>query len=378
MKPAGPTLLAVICPNGLGHFRRALEVLHHLSQLQPDLRLVVVCGQWQRKRMHDWRVLGDLEKGGRVEWVHDILEPGVRWSLNPADYSDGSLQNWVSRLEKVEGMMDADLVLSDNLSGVLELRSDAVLMGSFLWSDVLEEAYPAAAGVPEFIAAERALLERHRPQMLCVGAMAMPGVLERTRAVPLPWMRSGIGRPNLSRPIIRRSNPKVAVLMGATGAADSMAIEAASALLDRGARVSLPRGIHEALSHRPGVSLFGFGVKDFLDCDLALCRPGLGSIHDCIFHGLPMVLAQETGNFEMNHNGNRIEVLGLGINLGHRLAAGEIAERLLAFAGTPEPELIRGRMEKTPLDGIELAAQWLQERIVRNRLQPGFRGGPGA
>ena len=36
-----------------------------------------------------------------------------------------------------------DLVLSDNLVGVLSRRPDALLLGSFLWSDVL-----GAAGTP--------------------------------------------------------------------------------------------------------------------------------------------------------------------------------------------------------------------------------------
>ena len=356
-------LAAVICANGLGHFRRSLEVLKALGRLEPALRIDVVCAQWQRKRMQDWDVAKDLEGDSRVSWIHDLLEPGVTWSLDPAAYADGRLLSWVARLEASGVLEGADLVLSDNLPGVLALRKDAVLMGSFLWSDVLAEAYPDDAHVARFVASERRLLAECRPPMLCVAAMAMPGVLDRTRAIPLPWMRAGAGRPDIRRPHPSGPRPKVAFLIGATGTSDPLAVAAAAALLDRGAEVALPRGLHEALRHRPGVSLFGFEAEDFLGCDLALCRPGLGAVHDCIFYGLPMVLVHEEGNVELHHNGLRIEALRLCINLGHQLAPGEVAERLLAFAASEAPGGIRERMAETPLDGIDRAAAWLRGRL---------------
>jgi len=246
---------------------------------------------------------------------------------------------------------------------VLELRKDAVLMGSFLWSDVLAEAHPGDAHVARFVDSERRLLAECRPPMLCVGAMAMPGVVERARAVPLPWMRSGEGRPDVRRPHAAGSRPKVAVLIGATGAADPLAAAVAAALLEGGAEVALPRGLHDALRHRPGVSLFGFEAEDFLGCDLALCRPGLGAVHDCIFYGLPIVSAQAEGNAELRHNGIRVEALRLGIDLAEGLPPGEIAGRLLAFSAGEAPGEIRERMARTPLDGIGQAASWLRDRL---------------
>jgi hypothetical protein len=355
--------VAVVCANGLGHFRRTLEVLQALERMEPGLRLDIVCEKWQRERMGAWATARNLENNPSVGWIHGLMEPGPRWCRDAAEYGDGRLRDWIRRIESSGILASADLVLSDNLAGVLELRPDTVLMGSFLWSDVLEEAHPENARVSEFVDWERRLLADCRPPMLCVGALAMPGVVERTQAVPLPWMRTGAGRPDIRRKGAPRSTPRVAVLIGATGAADSLAADIATSLLARGAEVSLPLELFERLAGRVGAHLFRFEDADFLACDLALCRPGLGAIHDCLYYGLPMALTPEAFNAEMRHNGLRIESLGLGIYLHDLRDPGEIAGRILEFSATEAREGILENMAGQVLDGIDKAAQWLRVRL---------------
>ena len=136
-------------------------------------------------------MLRDLESSAAIRWHHGIMNPGVQWSSDPDPYSHDCLFSWADRLGDVPDVRDARLGLSDNLAGFLQMRPDAVLMGSFLWSDVLETAYSQNSNVRRFAEWERGLLDRFRPSMLCVGQMVMPEAAERTRVVPLPWMRSG-------------------------------------------------------------------------------------------------------------------------------------------------------------------------------------------
>jgi hypothetical protein len=356
------SVFAVVCPNGLGHFRRLAEVLHRLAQLQPSLRFTLVCELWQRERMKGWQILQELEWEGRTRWVHGLLTPGVKWSLDSAVYADGRLIAWLDRLRGVDGLADADLVLSDNLPGVLGLRPDAVLMGSFLWSDVLGDAYPEQAEVSEFVAWERELLARWRPPMLCVGAMAMPGVLERTSAVPLSWMRSA-PRPGPA-PLSASRRPRVALLFGDSAAPEPLAIELTSALLSRKVAVALPPRLYGRFQDRPDVTRFGFSETDYLACDLAVCRPGMGAIHDCVFHNLPMVLASEPGNAELAHNGRRVDSLGIGVYLAEQSSVADIAERVLALAGSTNLQPMRARLAAIEMNGIEEAAAWLKHRLI--------------
>ena len=306
----------------------------------------------------------NLERWGNLRCFHHLSDKGVHWSTNPAVYSDGRLKTWIGSLEKIQGIHDADLVLSDNLAGVLEVRPDTVLMGSFLWSDVLDEAYAEHREVADFVSWERDLLSRYRPCMLCVGAMAMPGVLHRTQAVPLSWMRTTEDRPDifLDRPV--KIRPRATILIGTTGLMDAMIGDVVTDLLQRGIDVALPKSLYERYRDRSGVSLFSYGRRDFLACDFALCRPGLGAIHDCIFHGLPMVLVQETKNTELSHNGNRIEELQLGLYLGRLQHPGEIAERTLAFLASSAFGGIRKRMAEIHMEGIDQAAQWLKDHLL--------------
>jgi hypothetical protein len=359
-----PSITAIICPNGVGHFRRTVEVLARLSEADPRLTFDIVCERWQRERMSDWEMLDALEKGSAIRWRHGFLDPGVTWAREASGYADGRLKDWVNRLREADFLLEADLVLSDNLAGILEIRPDAVLMGSFLWSDVFEAAHSSSAAVREFIEWERALLERFHPPMLCVGAIAMPGVLSRTAAVKLPWMRAG-DRPDRSlAPAAPEAPPRVAVLIGASGAADSVATEVVSELLKSGrARVALPAGLYEKFQGHPAVSRFLFRQADFQRCDLALCRAGVGTLHDCLFHCLPMILLHESENAEMVHNGARIEALGFGFQMEKGASGADVAGRIIEISGELQLSQISAKMAAERMDGIALAAQWLQERL---------------
>src|SRR5690606_13010255 len=101
----------------------------------------------------------------------------------PAGYSfsDYSLSLQYIR-EKVEAFRP-DRVVSDNLVGALRDRADALLMGSFLWSDVLV----GSSVYQEIAHFEHKLLQEYEPIMIGVEDIAMPGVKQRTRFIGLPW-----------------------------------------------------------------------------------------------------------------------------------------------------------------------------------------------
>lgn len=358
-------ILAVTCPNGLGHFRRVIDVLHALSSLLPDLAMEIVCSEWQKERMSNWDRLKDLQKWIGLQGFRYLPDPGVLWSNNPGDYSDGRLRRWVHSLDNISGIHEADLVLSDNLAGVLQIRSDAVLMGSFLWSDVLGAAFPNNREVEAFVAWEQKLLARCYPPMLCVETMMMPGVEQRTQAVPLSWMRRSGDRPHVHRDNMVRTNPRAAVLIGATGMMENLIGDFLDALLEYGVDLSLPKRLYMMRRDQPGVSLFTFNPKDFLSSDFALCRPGLGTIHDCIFYGIPMAFVPGDENIELTHNRNRIEAMNLGICLDNALSPSEFAEQVSTVLNTEKLLEIRQRMAEIPMKGVDQAAQWLQNRLLK-------------
>ncbi|MCK6548441.1 hypothetical protein L6R52_21515, partial [Myxococcota bacterium] len=209
-------VFAVICANGLGHFRRTIGLLDRLSASEPALALTIAAEPWQWEQTRSWAAAARVH--ARARHVAGITAPGVTWRRSAADYDDGRLFAWEARLAALDGLDAARLVLSDNLVGTLAVRRDAVLLGSFLWSDVLAHAYPDHPAVSAFVAHDRALLDDVCPPMICVEPIAMRGVVARTRAVGVPWMCEHVATPRRAR----APRPRVVLAGGATGAADAL------------------------------------------------------------------------------------------------------------------------------------------------------------
>lgn len=359
MNARPPALAAVVCANGLGHFRRTVEILSRVRARLPECRVTVLCEAWQRQRAGALLALRQLEGAPGVTWVHGVTAPGVGWSPDPALYGDGRLGSWVRRLEASGALAGADVVVSDNLPQVLALRSDAVLQGSFLWSTVLGAAHPGDGEVAGFVREEEALLARHRPPALCVRGVAMPDLLRQTRAVELPWMCPDPG--GEARPAVPG---RVAVLGGATGAADAcLGRAAASCGRLPGVALAVPAAGPRGASALPGAVPFGFAPEEFRACAAALCRPAMGTLHECIAYGLPMALAHEADNVEMAHNGRAVEAAGLGLYLGADPGEAAVVDALRRLLEGRERKQILAAMEAAPKDGYDRAASWLVERL---------------
>jgi hypothetical protein len=273
--------------------------------------------------------------------VHE--EHGVKWNRDAKDYDDGSLLAWHSRARSLD-VLDADLVLSDNLAAVLGARPDAVLMGSFLWSDVLSRAYPTSSAVQAFVERDEGLLREHRPDMICLEAFAMPAVREQTNAIAVePIVRGPVDSNTLKR------GPDGCLVFAAGGT------RAADALL-------APLHQHAAVA----ASVVWRDEVDAIDnAAVVIGRPGIGTVTECIEHGVPLLAVCEDNSPEMTHNAERVAALGLGATLGdptpraldaavaHWRGAREVVRRAARVLGTA---------------GARQAAGHLAARLVKGRV----------
>lgn len=349
----------VVSPNGLGHLRRVTGVLDRLHALAPQLHTTVVAEPWQVEAFAGDAIAGPVLAA--VEVRSGVTEPGVRWHpTQPHLYDDGRLLAWEDRLAALPEVAEADLVISDNLAGTLAVRPDAVLMGSFLGSDVLDAAFGDRPEVAAFVQHERSLLARHRPAMLCVADLAMPGVLERSRPVRLPWMCP----PRPDDPPDRRGGPPaVAVSVGRTGAGDDLARNAVRALLDAGYEVAAPARLHDAAPGGRPVADFDHSAGAFGRVDVVVGRPGLGLLHDCVAHRVPVVAVHEGSNLELEHNAARVGQLGLGIDAGTDPDPVAIVAAVEELTSGPSAHRVRSAMAALATDGLDRAASWITERM---------------
>jgi hypothetical protein len=349
------SVAAIVCENGLGHFKRMLGILDEWHRRNPQDQIHIYAEEWQVQQLHDWPKISLFDRP-EVHLHPGVVHPGIRLG-SPESYRSGRLVDWGKRLEHEEELLAADLVLSDNLSGVLQYRKDAILLGSFLWSDVFEAVAGTLPEVQAFIQLERSLLEHHRPPMICVADIAMPGVLERTHAVRVPWFAQD--------PAVVRDPQKmagrVAILGGATGLMDTAIQDVARRLSENPEwELFLPPKLLEGseLTAQP----FGFSVADYAAVDLVICRPGIGTITDCINTSTPMLTISEKGNPEMDHNSERLSQLGLARRVQR---PSDLVPTILDICQPENYALMVQRLRERETSGISTAVDWLETSVLQ-------------
>ncbi len=351
---------AVICANGLGHFRRLTELLVHLAERVEISALHLFCEEWQLNTASSWPHIARLRKLP-LHIVSGVMEPGVGWNADPAVLSDGRLHAWEQRIKGIAAIRDADLVLSDNLVGVLDIRADAVLVGSFFWGNILGAAFPREPAVRAFSCYEAELLQVYRPNTICVDHLAMPALLDGTRPIAVGFMCGGALLEVAAR--ANRGGGGVAVLGGATTAAQRELAAVAPALAEQtgASRVCVDRRIMSALpaATQSKVELFGFDARELCSLDAMVCRPGTGTITECVGAGVPMVFAYEASNSEMVHNAKAMADLGAAVDLGPGATCRAVTDALISVRR--DSFEMRQALARLSKDGFARAADWLYE-----------------
>jgi len=337
---------------------RVTSLAKHLYSIDKSLEIHIWCEKWQLDTcINDNRDYNDLN------FHFGLLDPGVSWSLDPIIYDDGRLINWESRIKNEGLILNADIVISDNLVGALNIRSDTVLMGSFLWSDILEQAYHSRSAIQKFVEWERGLLEKHNPQMLCLSDLAMPGVLKRTKAVPLPWMCNNYNDNNL----IESKKPIISIQIGFTSAMRSWAAFLISSLTSiNDYEFFLPQYLMKYVPKENSeyVKIFNYAENDdYSLCDVVICRPGVGTITACIGSNTPMILVYEEENTEMEHNAKCIQKLGLGYNIGFELNENIIVQTISELLNPPIYRKTKSRIQSQKKDGLIIASDWIHDKV---------------
>lgn len=355
------TILSIICENGLGHFKRAIGLLNALHSRVPNLKMHVLCTQNQITKIQGWD-LAQILSHPNCKVYTDVISPGIHWSDDEATYLDNRLNNWTNRLRNFAPLLTADIVISDNLSGPLSIRPDTILMGSFLWSDVFENSGYQSATVQQFIQSEKKLLERYKPPMICVGAIAMPNVLKKTKSIKCPWFGH---QKKMEHPDHAYLIKKIAILGGATPVVNKISKKIIFALLKSTPHeIIIPERTIKLLNltnpqDKNRIIPFHFNLEEFLNCDLVFCRPGIGTMTDCVVTQTPMVHFYEKGNSEMEHNAKQMEKTGMALNLGTNTTTKAIAGILSKALATNRYTTIKEQLRNSPINGFEVAAKWI-------------------
>ena len=333
---------------------RQMALLRELS-LVLDFELTVFSSRDHRANSLALRAAERLEQAVKLTWIDCRVPPVAR---------DGGISFDASDLPMVlshPDLMEADLVIGDNVSWVLHSRPDAVLVGSFLWREVEEWQHSVGdfrVSPQSWYEDEVDLLLACRPPMICNYQLATPGVLALTQAIPVSWM--------VSSPALFLSNdirspptkPRIYVTSGTSGSGTYEALYIIQkavclgdvivdkTLADCGLLVGLP------------ISVGSLGDVGMPPIDIVICRATVGIVTECVGSAQPFAVFADS-NYEMRHN-------------AHSLVRNEICNRIQLDGGTTiEEDLqmaiegIAGQKEKLkslPVNGLGEAALWISSR----------------
>ena len=251
-----------ICSNGYGHFHRMLQVCAHLPFHEIDIH----CEKYQ------WNRFKPTQQN--INFIF-YEESNIRWD-----------RKRIGRID-VTGIDKYDKVITDNLVEVLKYRPDALLSGSFLWSDIWREKY----GNNDFSDEQDKIFHDVKPRVVCNGDVVFGQLKRYQNKVDIGWgcKDNSIDDFNLNRIVC------ITPSLNYTERYTEKFLEIRN-------------------EYQDDVD-FSFNINH-TDNSMFVIRPGLGMITTCVSHRIPIVaLWDEDDSIEIQHLAHKVEELGIGISL---------------------------------------------------------------
>ena len=251
-----------ICSNGYGHFHRMLQVCAHLPFHEIDIH----CERYQYNRFKPTQ--------DNLNFIF-YEESNIRWDRKRVGSIDTS------------GIDKYDKVITDNLVEVLKYRPDALLSGSFLWSDIWREKY----GNNDFSDKQDEIFHDVKPRVVCNGDVVFGQLKKYQNKVDIGWgcKDNSTDDFNLNRIVC------ITPSLNYTEKYTEKFLEIRN-------------------EYQDDVD-FSFNINH-TDNSMFVIRPGLGMITTCVSHRIPIVaLWDEDDSIEIQHLAHKVEELGIGISL---------------------------------------------------------------
>ena len=251
-----------VCSNGYGHFHRMLQVCAHLPFHEIDIH----CERYQYNRFKPTQ--------DNINFIF-YNESNIRWDRKRV----GSINT--------SGIDKYDRVITDNLVEVLKYRPDALLSGSFLWSDIWREQY----GNNDFSDKQDKIFHDVKPKVVCNGDVVFGQLKKYQNKVDIGWgcKDNSTDDFNLNRIVC------ITPSLNYTEKYTEKFLEIRN-------------------EYQDDVD-FSFNINH-TDNSMFVIRPGLGMITTCVSHRIPIVaLWDEDDSIEIQHLAHKVEELGIGISL---------------------------------------------------------------
>ncbi len=241
--------------------------------------------------------------------------------LNTSSRPDNSMSQWLNWLTSMPDLKSFDYVVSDNLPELLTLRNDTILSGSFFWhTDIpnIDRDYKHFC---------EDLIFKYRPKHIAAEFFVSDELKASSEFLPIGL----IG--NVSTP------PKNSLKYGAlliSGGKNNIINQHLRQWVSALSKKSSPKTFtkiyaDEALLPKkcpPWITRAVFDEDMYSSLSLALIRPGVGTVTDCLRHGVFILSISEPDNHEMKRNLRVLKDYHLGDEAGFADDVSDVFERI--------------------------------------------------
>ena len=301
MELTGKSIAAIACSNGLGHSRRIVAISSFLFKNGFKGNIDLFISKDAKNAFKNWSEFEYLKKNDSANFI-DFFYPNLQ-SEKFEKLSDKSWNNI-----SIPNLSSYDLVWSDNILQILNVRPDAVLTGSFLWHEVFSKKENNNSEIKNFIKDQKEILKKYKPRMAGNEYFVTDEVKNNTKFVPVGLYRYNI---NLSK----KNKRGIILSCGLGGEELDITKNAVNKIIEN--NIIPPDFLYLEKRILPKkypswIKPANFSDKMFHDSVAACIRPGLGTVSDSLINNLRLFTFSEPNSFEMYHNGKVIVDMGLG------------------------------------------------------------------
>lgn len=289
-----------VCSNGYGHFMRINKIAKELKNCQVD----IYCEQYHIDKFES--ILVD-----RFNYI-PYTNSNINWNtyLGGIRFDYDEYMKWLNQYKDI--VNEYDVVISDNIVGLLKYRNDIIMSSSFLWHDIMIDKFSNNSDVLKLYEFEQNLLTKYKPNMLCVEDIVMESVKYSTKPIYTGWCcnTNKLHEPSRNIENFIFISPSIGYDISYT----SMLLKMADDLQDK-YNIYLSDELYSMRHYDANM----FGYEDFEKLShnsVFVFRPGVGTITNCVEYNSPMILVySENDAKETVHLANKIEELEIGISV---------------------------------------------------------------
>lgn len=278
----------IACSNGLGHIKRIIYICNYLFYAY-ELKSTIYAPKL--KFDHISKILLNQNE---IHYLPELVDFDTETSIS--NWENYTHKNWLSKIQNIN---EFKLVVSDNLLEILKLRPDAIITASFFWNQIVNN--------DKLNRETEELLIKYKPVVIGNKYLTLKTSIQNFYGIgfciSIKYNNSIAIKKNLL------------ISGGKDGSDDDFICEVLDYLV-----LNKPKNI-ENIFLEPRIfkktlpkyfKKADFTNKMYESVLISVIRPGLGTITDCLNHGIYILSSTNFKNIELSQNALNLKKLGIG------------------------------------------------------------------